>query len=68
MLESRIRFFISLKSGEIPIFRTFVAKFPIVVYFSLKIGYFELDDEYNVTVTFTWDVGSYFGIYEKKDL
>ena len=31
---------ISKKSGEIPIFKTFLAKVSILVYISLKIGYF----------------------------
>ena len=54
MLESPFPFFISQKPGEIPIFRTFLAKFSIFsifAYISLKIGYFELDDDYDVTVT-----------------
>ena len=37
--------------GEIPIFRTFLAKFSILAYNSLKIGYFELKHDYDVTVT-----------------
>ena len=36
--------------GEIPIFRTFLAKFSIFAFVSLKIGYFELGDDYVVTV------------------
>ena len=54
MLESPFPFFISQKPGEIPIFRTFLAKFSIFsifAYISLKIGYFELGDDYDVTVT-----------------
>ena len=39
------------KPGEIPIFRTFVAKFSIFAYISLKIGHIELGDEYDLTVT-----------------
>ena len=50
MLESPFPFFISQKPGEIPIFRTFLAKFSIFAYISLKIGYFELSDDYDVTV------------------
>ena len=42
---------ISQKPGEIPIFRTFLAKFSILAYISLKIGYFELGHDYDVTVT-----------------
>ena len=39
------------KPGEIPMFKTFVAKFSIFAYISLTIGYFELGDYYDVTVT-----------------
>ena len=40
------------KPVEILIFRPFfLAKFSILVYFSLKIGYFELGHDYEVTVT-----------------
>ena len=46
---------ISQKPGEIPIFRTFLAKFSILAYISLKISYFELGHDYEVTVI------SYFG-------
>ena len=41
---------ISQKPGEIPIFRTFLAKFSISAY-SLKIGYFGFGHDYDVTVT-----------------
>ena len=34
------------KNGEIPISRTFLAKFPNLAYISLKIGYFELGHAY----------------------
>ena len=40
-----------LKCGEILIFTTFLAKRSFFAYISLKIGYFELGDEYEVTVT-----------------
>ena len=42
---------ISQKPGEIPIFRTFLVKYSIFAYISLKMGYFESGDDYNVTVT-----------------
>ena len=45
------------KTCEIWIFRTFIAKFPIFAYILLKIGYFELGDDYEVTVM------SYFGCW-----
>ena len=41
---------ISKKPGEIRIFRTFSAKFLILAYISLKIGYFELGHDYDATV------------------
>ena len=44
-------FFISKNPFEIPISRTFLAKFSIFSYISLKIDYFELGDDYDVTVT-----------------
>ena len=44
-------FFISQTPTEIPICRIFVAKLSIFTYISLKIGYFELSDYYDVTVT-----------------
>ena len=55
MLESPFSFSISPKPSEILMFRTFLAKILIFAYFPLKIGYFELGDDYDVTVT------SYFG-------
>ena len=58
--------FLSQKSDEIPIFRTFLAKFSILIYISLEIGYFELGHDYDVTVRHTWNVGIYFGRYEKR--
>ena len=61
-LESTFPFFISQMPGEIPMLRTFLAKFSSFAYISLKIGYFELGDDYDVTVT------SYFGLNEKKPL
>ena len=39
------------KPIEILIFRTFIAKFSIWAYISLKIGYFELGHNYDITVT-----------------
>ena len=39
------------KLGDISIFRTFLAKCSILAYISLKIGYFELGHDYDVTVT-----------------
>ena len=42
---------INQKPGEIPIFRFFLTKFSILAYISLKIGYFELGHDYDVTVT-----------------
>ena len=39
------------QNGEIPIFRTFLAKFSMFAYNSMKIGYFELEDDNDVTVT-----------------
>ena len=39
------------KPGEILIFRTFLAKFSILAYISLNIGYFEFVHDYGVTVT-----------------
>ena len=42
---------------EIPIFRSFLAKFSFFAYISLKIGYFELGDDYDFTVM------SYFGCW-----
>ena len=51
MLESPFPFFISQTLGEIQIFRTFWAKLSIFAYISLKIGYFELGDDYDITVT-----------------
>ena len=51
MLESPFLFFIRLKPGEILIFRTFLVQFSIFAYILLKIGYFELGDDYDVTVT-----------------
>ena len=51
----RISLLYKPKRREILIFRTLLAKFPIFSYISLKIGYFELSDDYAVTVT------SYYG-------
>ena len=39
------------KTGEIPKFRTFLAKFSILAYISLKIGNFELGHDYDNTMT-----------------
>ena len=41
--------FISQKPGEIPIFRTYLEKFSVLAYIPLKIGYFELGHDYDVT-------------------
>ena len=51
MLELPFSFFISKKLGEISILRTFLAKFLIFAYISLKINYFELGDDHDVIVT-----------------
>ena len=40
------------KPGEILIFRTFLAKFSILAYISLKIGYFELGHDYDEIIKF----------------
>ena len=54
MLASSFHFFISQKPGEILILGTILAKISIFVYISLEIGYFELGDDYDVTVTSYW--------------
>ena len=48
---------ISLKPGKNSDIQNFLAKFSILAYISLKIGYFELGHDY---------VGTYFGIYGKR--
>ena len=42
---------INQKPSEISIFRLFSTKSSILAYISLKIGYFELSHDYDVTVT-----------------
>ena len=66
MLKSIFLFIMSQKPGEIPIFRTFSAKFSIFACISPKIGYSDLGNDYDVTVTSYLDVGSYFGMYGKR--
>ena len=66
MLELPLSFFISQKRGEILIFRTFLAKFSIFAFISLKIGYFELGNDYEVTVTSYLGFGMYVGMYGKR--
>ena len=56
---------ISQQPGEIPIFRTFLVKFSILAYISLKIGYFELGHDYDVTLT-SYVGYWYFGMYGKR--
>ena len=51
MLETSFSSFISKKSGEIPIFRTFLAKKSISAYISLQIGCLGKIDNYDVIVT-----------------
>ena len=51
MLKSPFHSLISQKPGEILILRTFLVKFSIFAYMSLKISYFELGDDYDVTAT-----------------
>ena len=41
----------SQKPGEIPIIRTVLGTFSILAYITIKIGYFELGHDYDVTVT-----------------
>ena len=47
-------------------FKTFLTKFSIFAYISLKIGYFALGDDYDDTVTSYFGCWYYFGIYGKK--
>ena len=51
MLESPFSFFISQKPCEVPIFRTFKRNF--FAYVALKIDYFELGNDHDVTV-YVW--------------
>ena len=55
-------FFISQKPGEVPILKTFLAKFPILAYVLLKIGYFEVW----TYLRHILDVCTSFGMYEKR--
>ena len=48
------------KLGEIPIFRSFLATFSIFAFISLKIGYFELGDDYDLTATSYLDIDTLF--------
>ena len=66
MLELPFSFFISKKTCEILIFRTFLAKFSIFAYISLKIGYFKLGDDYDVTETSNFECWYLFW-YEWKE-
>ena len=46
-----IALFYKPKPGEVIMIRTSLAKFSIFAYISVKIGYIELGDDYDVTVT-----------------
>ena len=65
-LRNVISSFVSKKPGEIPIFRTFLAKDAILAYISLLIGYLGKIDNYDVIVRSYMGCLYFFGIYEKK--
>ena len=67
MLETPFPFFISKKTGEIPIFRTFLAKKSILAYISLKIDIFRSAMFYNVIVTSWIDWFSWFWYQWKEE-
>ena len=50
MVESPFSSYLAKNPGKIPIFRTFKGKFSMFAYISLKIGYFELGEDYDITV------------------
>ena len=55
------------KFGEILIFRTFLAKFSILAYISLKIGYVVLGHDYGVTVTsYLWCWYLFWYVWKKE--
>ena len=47
----QLKLTVHVKPGEIQIFRIFIAKISFFGYIWLKIGYFELGDDYDVNVT-----------------
>ena len=66
MLETSFPSFISKKLGEIPIFRTFMAKIQFWPIFHCKSAFFDKIDNYDVIVTSYMGCLYCFGMYGKR--